>query len=353
MRGSRFVKRALVALCCVVGLAACRVDTEVTAVVNPDGSGAISVKITADADVVASEPSLAKDFKVDDLATAGWVVTGPVSTADGGLTVLLAHPFANLAEANEILASLSGPDGPVLEPMLAARSAEGEVHWTFVGSLDFSKGLTSVADQDLVAAVGRTPWLQEIAARQLTPTDVASITFRMTLPGVAASGSGASTASASNEWTVRPGDAALDLAIETVQVGKGVKTARKIQGQFRAILIVYVLIVGGLASIWFYARSRRNRPSQAQPTMKMAEMLELEPDERRVMRYLLRFDSPPNAEELAGAVGISVRELKDHVRVLLRAGLVIVENGRVRPVIGKRTTRGAPSNDRWSKLDDM
>jgi len=55
---------------------------------------------------------------------------------------------------------------------------------------------------------------------------------------------------------------------------------------------------------------------------------------------------------LAGAVGISVRELKDHVRVLLRAGLVIVENGRVRPVIGKRTTR-ASSNDRWSKLDDM
>jgi hypothetical protein len=352
MRGSRFVHRALAALACIVALSACRVDTDVSTVVNPDGSGTVTVQVTADAEVVVAEPNLAKELQVDDLVQSGWQVTGPVPTADNGLTVQLKHPFKNLAEANEILASLSGPDGPILEPMLAAKGSRGEVHWTFVGSLDFSKGLNAIADQDLITAVGQTPWIAELANRQLTPTDAASVTFRVTLPGKASSGVGKTAATTTNEWTVRPGDAALDLDLESVQVSKGVKLARKIEGQFKVILIVYLLIVGGLAAIWFYARSKRNRPKDVRPPMKMAEMLELQPDERRVMRYLLRFDSPPNAEELAQAVGISVRELKDHVRVLLRAGLVVVEQGRVRPVTGKRSSR-LSNNDRWSKLDDM
>lgn len=352
MRGSRFVHRALAALACVVALTACRVDAEVSTIVNPDGSGVVGVKVTADAEVVAAEPNLAKNLQFTDLTQAGWQVTGPEPTPDNGLTIILSHPFENLAEANEILASLSGPDGPILEPMLSAKGSAGEVHWTFVGSLDFSKGLSAVADQDLIAAVGETPWIKELANRQLTPTDAASVTFRITMPGKTVAGSEDSGSTTSNEWTVRPGDAALDLSVESVQVSKGVKTARKIEGQFKAILIVYVLIVGGLAGVWFYARSKRNRPKDNRPPMKMAEMLELQPDERRVMRYLLRFDSPPNAEELASAVGISVRELKDHVRVLLRAGLVVVEQGRVRPVTGKRSSR-LSNNDRWSKLDDL
>ena len=352
MRGSRFVQRALAGLVCVLALSACRIDTEVVTVVNPDGTGAIGVKVTADAEVVAAEPNLAKELQISDLEQAGWAVTGPSPTPDNGLVIILQHPFDNLAEANEILASLSGPDGPILEPMLAAKGSTGEVHWSFVGSLDFPKGLAAVADQDLIAAVGATPWVDELANRQLTPTDAASITFKITMPGRTTSDASGTAATTSNDWTVRPGDAAIDLAVESVQISKGVKTARNIESKAKAVLIVYVLIVGGLAAVWFYARSKRNRPAPAREPMRMAEMLELQPDERRVMRYLLRFDSPPNAEELAQAVGISVRELKDHVRVLLRAGLVVVEQGRVRPVVGRRSNRMS-NNDRWSKLDDL
>ena len=80
-------------------------------------------------------------------------------------------------------------------------------------------------------------------------------------------------------------------------------------------------------------------------------VLELPPDQRRVMRYLLRFDYPPTPDELARAVGIDKRELKEVVRSLAQAGLLRVAEGRIRPVTGKRTSRPS-SADRWSRLDE-
>jgi uncharacterized membrane protein len=361
MRGRKFLQTLVVALVAVVGLSACRVDTSVSTVVNPDGSGTVTVTVLADSEVVAAEPKLATELQTSDLTKTGWTITGPTATADGGLSVSFAHPFRNLAEGNEVLASLSGPDGPIIEPLLSSRGSKGEVHWTFVGSIDFSKGLNAIADQDLVSAVGTTPWIAEIERRQLTPGEVTSLTFKLSLPGTAAtptSGTatgrttGATASSPANEWTVRPGDAALDLDVETVQVSKSVIRARHIESQFTAVLIVYAVLLLGLFALWVYARSRRNRPQPAHEPMKMVEVLDLDPDHRRVMRYLLRSNGSPTAAELAQAVGIPVRELKETVRDLVRAGLVRVENGRVRAVLGKRSSRMS-DNERWSKLDDL
>ena len=358
---------AAAALLAVLGLSACRVDTVVTTLVNDDGSGSVTVTATADAEAVAAEPNLATKLQFADLQEAGWEVTGPTATEDNGLTVSLTRAFENLAEANDILSSLSGPDGPILEPLISARGAKGEVLWSFAGSLDFSKGLKALTDEDLLAAVGRTPWIEEIAARQLTPSDVASITFRLSLPGEPEGerNPGAAGAGTVNEWTVRPGDAALDLTVETAEISTGVQRARRIAGQFTAALIVYSLILAGLVALWLYARSRKRRAQREEPSMKMVEIVDLEPEQRRVMRYLLRFPEAPTASELADAVGIPVKELKDHVRALVRADLAKVEDGRIKPVLGKRSSRlqsastkrnkgdgRTASDDRWSRLDD-
>ena len=369
MRVGRFLSMAAAALLAVLGLSACRVDTVVTTVVNDDGSGSITVTATADAEAVAAEPNLATKLQFGDLQEAGWEVTGPTPTEDNGLTVSLTHTFDNLAEANDVLASLSGPDGPLLEPLISARGAKGEVLWSFAGSLDFSKGLKALTDQELLSAVGRTPWVEEISARQLTPSDVASITFRLSLPGEPEGGRapGAGGAGTVNEWTVRPGDAALDLTVETAEISTGVQRARRIAGQVTAALIVYSLVLAGLVALWLYARSRRKRAEREESGMKMAEVVDLEPEQRRVMRYLLRFPEAPTASELADAVGIPVKELKDHVRALMRAGLAKVEDGRIKPVLGKRSSRlqepatrrgrrgdndrNSEREDRWSKLD--
>lgn len=354
MRGPRFLKTAFVALVgllAVVGLSACRIDTEVTTIVNPDGTGTVTLTVTADAEAVAAEPNLAKELKVDDLVQAGWSVNGPNATETGGLMVVLRHPFRNLAEGNDVLRSLSGTDGPLIEPLLNARAEKGEVHWTFVGSLDFSKGLAALADQDLITAVGKVPWVDEVANKQLTPTDVASITFKLSLPGTdgtssaptaASNGEAAANDSTADEWTVRPGDAALDLSIETVQVSKSVQRARGVRQKAVIALIIYLVLVGGFVAFWLTLRSRRRaaqREATARPPMKVAELLDLPPEQRRTMRYLLRFEGPPTLAELAGAVGVAPDEMKQLVRELVRVGLVRVEQGRIHAVMGRRSSR--------------
>lgn len=350
MRGPRFLKTALVALLAVfaaVGLSACRVDTEVATVVNDDGSGSVSVRVTADAEAVTAQPNIAKELKLDDLVQAGWSVEGPTATEDGGLVVVLHRPFRNLAEGNDVLHSLSGTDGPLIEPLLAARADKGEVHWTFVGSLDFSKGLAALADQDLIAAVGSVPWVEEVANKQLTPTDVASITFKLALPGRDTTASspaagGKEPGSTTDEWTVRPGDAALDLSVDAVQVSKSVQRARGIESKARLALIVYLVLVLGLAALWFTLRSRRRaaqREETSRAPMKVAELIDLPPEQRRTMRYLLRFEGPPTLKELADAVGVPPNEMKELVRALVRAGLARVEEGRIYPVMGRRSSR--------------
>lgn len=354
MRGPRFLKTAFVALLtvlAVVGLSACRVDSEVITVVNPDGTGSVTVRVTADAEAVAAEPNLAKELKVDDLVQAGWSVEGPTAGENGGLVVVLRRPFRNLAEGNDVLRSLSGTDGPLIEPSLTARAEKGEVHWSFVGSLDFSKGLTSLADQDLINAVGKVPWVEEVARKQLTPGDVASITFKLALPGT----DGTKTVpagdtvpdSTSGEWTVRPGDAALDLSVETVQVSKSVQRARSIKRKATIALVIYLVLVAGLVALWFTLRSRRRaaqREETSRAPMKVAELIDLPPEQRRTMRYLLRFEGPPTLVELSSAVGVPPREMKELVRALVRAGLARVENGRIYPVMGRRSSR-VPNRD--------
>lgn len=366
MRGRRFFNTALVALAAlgaVVGLSACRVDTEVTTVVNPDGSGSVTVRVTVDAEVVAAEPNIAKELKVEDLVQSGWSVQGPQPDESGGLIVVLRRPFRNLAEGNDVLRSLSGTDGPLIEPMLSARAEKGEVHWGFVGTLDLSKGLAVLADPDLVDAVGGIPWQEEISNRRVSPTDVVSITFKLSLPGTdtadtANRAPGDSSGASVQEWTVRPGDTPLDLNRETVQVSKGVQRARSIEQKAVLALVVYLLIVGGFVAFWLTLRSRRRaaqRAAASRPPMKVAELLDLPAEERRTMRYLLRFDGPPTLAELASAVGVPPDEMKQLVRSLVGNGLVRVEQGRIHAVMGRRSNRvpnGAAGRDPFSRPEN-
>ena len=78
------MRRGLIVIA-VIFLAACHVDTTVDIKMHSDGSGTITVTAIADADVVNQAPGLADDLRFDDAVAAGWTVTGPTSTSDGGL----------------------------------------------------------------------------------------------------------------------------------------------------------------------------------------------------------------------------------------------------------------------------
>ncbi|MFM8390167.1 MAG: hypothetical protein ACKOA5_13060, partial [Actinomycetota bacterium] len=96
------------ALACVLVLSSCRVDSVVSIVVERDGSGSLDVLVTADNDIVKQVPRLSTDLDFSDMVAAGWKVTGPEATDDGGLRVLLSHTFDNETQASALLTQING-----------------------------------------------------------------------------------------------------------------------------------------------------------------------------------------------------------------------------------------------------
>jgi hypothetical protein len=175
------VIRRLLALCvCAVALVGCRLDLNVDVVVEPDGTGTISVVATVDADVVAAVPTLATELVTDDIIAAGWTVDGPTSLPDGGLTVTLRHDFSSDVEATNLLNSI----GPPFNQMSLTRNTSGEDTTTrFGGLLGLPDGFESFADEDLIAAVGSVPFAAQIASSGATPETSIGGVIRVQVPG--------------------------------------------------------------------------------------------------------------------------------------------------------------------------
>jgi hypothetical protein len=161
-------------------LAGCRLDIAVDMVVEPDGTGTVSVVVTADPELVAAVPTIADELATDDIVAAGWAIDGPVATPAGGLSVTLSHAFLSAEEATNLLQSL----GPPFNQMSVTRNASGDDTTTRLsGLLGLPDGFETFADDDLITAVGTVPFAEEIAAAEATPTTALGATIRVALPG--------------------------------------------------------------------------------------------------------------------------------------------------------------------------
>jgi hypothetical protein len=174
---------ALAGLLLVVALAGCKVDAQVDVTMGENGSGTVQVTLTADADVVKAEPDLPSELRLDDVTSAGWAVDGPAATPEGGLQLVLTHPFASPAEGTALLASLSGPDGPLRSVKLTQLRKGAQIDSTFDGNLHVGDDLSVFADAQVATALGGAPLQQLLADQQLTPAEVLAITVRAKLPG--------------------------------------------------------------------------------------------------------------------------------------------------------------------------
>ncbi|MEQ1700922.1 MAG: Hsp20/alpha crystallin family protein, partial [Ilumatobacteraceae bacterium] len=179
------MRRLLALLVAALALTACKIDATVAVVVEPDGSGTIALTIVADADVVTQAPGLAEDLRFDDAVAAGWVLDGPTATEAGGLTVTLTHSFATVEEATVLLQSVNGSGGPLHDAALA-RLVEGDtVTTSLTGNIRVEGGMDAFADPDVLAAIGGSPYADDIAATGQRPADVVTFTMTADLPGVA------------------------------------------------------------------------------------------------------------------------------------------------------------------------
>jgi hypothetical protein len=247
-----------------VVLASCRVDVSVDMVVEPDGTGTITMVAVADAELVEAVPSLADDLALDDVVAAGWAVEGPTATADGGLTVTLRHNFFSDAEASNLLNSL----GPPFSQMSYVRNTSSEDTTNRLsGLLGLPSGFESFADDDLIAAVGSLPFADELAQAGATPESSMSAVIRVTLPGEidADQTNGTRTSDGRLEWDVPLDGTILDWRALSVQSpGDERWWARPLSVVALVLLVAWVafmtFFIGYVAiARWRRARARRRR----------------------------------------------------------------------------------------------
>jgi hypothetical protein len=253
------IRRLLALLACAVALTACQVDVTVDVVVEPDGTGLITVLIDADADVVAEIPTLADDLVLDDVIAAGWSIAGPTPTPEGGLTLQMSHPFRSQGEATNLLQSL----GPPLTQMEVGRGTNGDITTNRLsGRLVLIDGFNAFADDELVAAVGGQPFAEQIAANGATPQDSMSVTIRALLPGVL--NSDATNVEPNDggvlEWDVPLDGSVLQWQAETTQQpGEGQRWARPLSIAALVALIAWVAFMTLFITYVTIARFRRAR----------------------------------------------------------------------------------------------
>ncbi len=249
-----------------VALSACRVDTAVDVVMEENGSGVITVSAVADAELVARAPGLADDLRFDDLLAAGWVLEGPATTADGGLSVVLRHTFSSPEQATALLASLNGTDGPLEAAALARTPAERQIDYALSGGARIENGLASFADPDLLASVGATPYADSIAAAGLAPDQVLGLTFSINMPGTVTGTTGTTGTTGAIDaeggegrvrWTIPLDGSPLDLTTRSTVSLERSSTWRVLATVALVVLIAWV--VASLVLIALVARARRRR----------------------------------------------------------------------------------------------
>jgi hypothetical protein len=145
---------ALLALALVLlASSACRLRTEVTVDVQPDGSGTIGVNVALDADAMSRVPGLEQELRLDDLEATGWTITGPALEADGMTWIRASKPFATPEEAGAVLHEVSGDNGPFREFAVTREQSFARTTFGFDGVVDFTAGLDSFGDDALADAL--------------------------------------------------------------------------------------------------------------------------------------------------------------------------------------------------------
>ena len=164
--------------------AACRVDTAVEVNVDDDGSGAVSVVLTADADAVARVPELAGGLRLDDVRDAGWAVDGPISRSDGGVEVRAVKEFESASQLPAVLTEIAGEDVIFSEVVLQQTRSFAESAYEFEIVIDPTPPIEAFSDGALADIFDGQPFgrpLEDLIAEAGRPQDSLGLQFSVTL----------------------------------------------------------------------------------------------------------------------------------------------------------------------------
>ena len=228
--------------------------------VNPNGSGEVTVVITADKAVVAKAPNLATDLRTDDLVTAGWEVSKPIKTKTGGLTVTLARPFRNPAEANIALSQVNGAKGPLHEMVVSRSGKDTNSQWSLAGRLEVTGGLEAFIDDAGLELVGAAPYLANVQEAGLDLGDAVGITFTTRLPGTIDQSTGVK-GDGLVSWAIPMDGSKVDVATTSTNVDVASSISRVSKVLLLGLLVLWIVATLILLMLVGNARQRRSGPS--------------------------------------------------------------------------------------------
>lgn len=219
-----------------------------------NGSGTLSVRATADRELVAAAPSIANRVLVDDLLEAGWVADGPTTNADESVTLTLSHTFANAEDLTTLLNSI----GPPLRSPVVTRSlttdAVGRVTRadnTISGQLGLENGFADFSDAELVTALGGDPFADELSG--LSPEDVLSFDLTIALPD-----STSDSGERIETWSVPLDGSFTEINLTTSQTTSNPTTTTEVISRVLGVaLIVWIILAGSFITFVIIARRRR------------------------------------------------------------------------------------------------
>ena len=248
-------RRVLLIVISALALTACRLDVEVDVVIEPDGTGTVTVYAVADAELAGKVPGLVDDLRFDDAIAAGWTIDGPTATDTGDVEITLTHGVTSPEELANVLNSI----GPPFSSMAAARTTvDDQTSNAIDGVLTLPNGFESFADADLVAAVGGLPFGDEFTASAATPADSMSVTFRVKLPGELVSTTGAEVDPDVFQWSAPLDGSSVNVTTQTVQrPAEGGSWAEPVATAALIALIVWIVLAVGFIAFVLGARAKR------------------------------------------------------------------------------------------------
>jgi hypothetical protein len=166
----------------------------------------VQAGVGLDADALAKVGDLAGALEVDDLRQSGWKVVGPEKEDDGFTWVRASKPFSGPAQAERVLAELSGPNGPFRDMRLSQTRSFFHTQTKFSGTADLSGGLSGFLDPDLQQRLGDGGPLDLDALSRRdgsAAADVVQVEVVADLPGSIRSDGEAADGGA--RWVIAPG----------------------------------------------------------------------------------------------------------------------------------------------------
>lgn len=146
----------LVAVLASSVLVACRVDGEVAVVVEPDGSGVVTVTVRLDDEAASRLGDPTTALRTEDLVAAGWTVEEP-AVADEGVVLRTRRSFASPEDLPGVLDEIGGVDGVFRDVRLEIDDGFARTEYAFSARVELTGSPEQFGDAALTDALGGLP----------------------------------------------------------------------------------------------------------------------------------------------------------------------------------------------------